>query len=69
MIGCIARFGRTLKSMLKALTVEFPDSWNVCLPYVLWSYQECPVDGLGFSPFELLFGRTPVDPLSLLKGT
>ena len=55
--------------MLKAITVELPDSWDMCLPYVLWSYRECPVEGLGFSPFELLFGRTPVDPLSLLKDT
>ena len=55
--------------MLKALIVEFPDSWDVCLPYILWSYRECPVEGLGISPFELLFGRTPVGPLSLLKDT
>ena len=67
--GCIERFGRILKSMLKALIVEFPDSWDVCLPYVLWSYRECPVEGLEFSPFELLFGQTPVGPLSLLKDT
>ena len=31
--------------------------------------QECPVEGLGFSSFELLFGRTPVGSLSLLKDT
>ena len=36
---------------------------------MLWSYRECPVEGLSFSSYELLFERTTTSPLSLLKDT
>lgn len=38
-----------------------------CLPLVLFAYREIPVEGLGFSPFELLFGRNVRGPLQLVK--
>ena len=37
------------------------------LPYVLFAYREVPQATLGFSPFELLYGRDVCGPLDVLK--
>ena len=34
-----------------------------------FAYREVPVETLGFSPFELLYGRSVPGPLSLLKDS
>jgi len=66
--GACERFNGTLKSMLRSLTEKFPDSWDTALPWILFAYREVPVETLGCSPFDLLFGRTVAGPLSLLKS-
>ena len=48
---------------------SFPNNWDKALPFVLWSYRECPAEGLTFSPFELFFDRQPPSPLALLKNS
>lgn len=65
--GQIERFHRTMKSMLRALTDKFKDAWDEALPWVLFSYRECPVETIGFSPFELLYTYPVRGPLSLIK--
>jgi len=40
---------------------------GTALPWVLFVYREVPVETLGCSPFDLLFGRSVARPLSLLK--
>ena len=37
------------------------------LPYVLFAYREVPQATVGFSPFELLYGREMRGPLDVLK--
>ena len=32
--------------------------WDQLLPYLLFAYREVPQSSTGFSPFELLYGRT-----------
>ena len=54
--------------MLMSLTEKFPDSWDDALPWVLFAYREVPVETLGCSPFDLLFGRSVSGPLALLKS-
>ena len=66
--GSCERFHRTLKSMIKANAVDFPDAWDESLPWLLFAYREIPVETLGFSPFEMLFGRSVRGPLGLLKS-
>jgi hypothetical protein len=61
------RFHRTLKDMLKALVESFPGSWDEILPWVLFAYREVPVQGLGFSAFDLVFGRNVRGMLQLMK--
>jgi len=65
--GACERFNGTLKVMLKALVEKHPDSWDAAIPWVLFAYREVPVETLGYSPFELMFGRSVVGPLTLRK--
>jgi len=67
--GCCERFHRTLKSMLRFMVDDFNGSWSKCLPWALFAYREIPVETLGFSPFELLYGYPVKGPLSLLRST
>ena len=65
--GLVEKFNGTLKSMLKKMCIEQPRLWDKYLPAILFAYREAPQVSLGFSPFELLFGRTVKGPLSILK--
>ena len=44
-----------------------PKDWDRYLPALLFAYREVPQESLGFSPFELLYGRTVRGPMSILK--
>ena len=68
-VGNVERFGGCLKSILTSLAEAYPNSWDTCIPYALWAYRSSTVVGLGYSSYELLFGRQPVDPLTLLKNS
>ncbi|XP_033733588.1 uncharacterized protein LOC117322759 [Pecten maximus] len=65
--GLVERFNGTLKSMLKKICVEKPNDWDRYLGAVLFAYREAPQDYMGFSPFELLYGRTVRGPMSILR--
>ncbi|XP_038057353.1 uncharacterized protein LOC119728962 [Patiria miniata] len=65
--GLVERFNGTLKTMLKRMCSEKPNDWDRYLPAVLFAYREAPQESLGFSPFELLYGRTVKGPLTILK--
>jgi len=66
--GSCERFHKTMKNMIRAIVSDFNDAWDECLPWILFAYREIPVVTLGFSPFELLFGRQARGPISLLKS-
>ena len=42
-----------------------PQSWSALLPLVTMSYNRCPNEMTGFSPHELIFGRSPPLPIPL----
>jgi hypothetical protein len=65
--GSCERFNGTMKSMIRAVSEDYPDTWDQTLPWILFAYREVPVETLGFSPFELLYARTVPGPLALLK--
>ena len=65
--GLVERFNGTLKTMLKKLCVEKPKQWDRYIDRLLFAYREAPQDSLGFSPFELPYGRTVRGPLCILK--
>ncbi|XP_055936891.1 uncharacterized protein LOC129966488 [Argiope bruennichi] len=67
--GLVERFNRTLKNMLHNVVREEGRGWHLQIPYVLWAYREIPHSTTGVSPFQLLYGRPPQGPLSILKST
>ena len=56
--GLVEKFNGTLKRMLKKLCEEKPRDWDSYLSPLLFAYREVPQETLGFSPFELLYGRS-----------
>ena len=65
--GLVERFNGTLKSMLKKLCAEQPRQWHRFINALLFAYREVPQESTGFSPFELLYGRTVRGPMHILK--
>ena len=65
--GLCERVNGVLKSMLKKMCQERPQDWDRYLPAVLFAYREVPQASTGFSPFELLYGRTVRGPMQILK--
>ena len=43
-----------------------PREWHRVLPSALFAMREIPSDSLGFSPFELIYGRQVRGPLAVL---
>ena len=67
--GAIERFHQTLKNMIRAYCFEYQREWDQGKHMLLFAVREAVQDSLGFSPFELVFGRTVRGPLKLLKGS
>lgn len=65
--GLVEKFNGTLKQMLKRMCNERPSDWDRYLNALLFAYREVPQESLGFSPFELLYGRTVRGPIRILK--
>ena len=65
--GLVEKFNGSLKSMLKKLCSEQPKQWHRYINALLFAYREVPQGSTGFSPFELLFGRTVRGPMMILK--
>ena len=64
--GLVERFNQTLKAMLRRSAEEGKD-WDKLLPYVLFAYQEVPLETTGFSTFELLYGRELRGSLDVIR--
>jgi len=65
--GAIERFHQTLKNLIKAYCLEYMCEWDQSIHLLLFAVREAVQESLGFSPFELVFGRTVRGPLKLLK--
>lgn len=65
--GMVEKFNGTLKLMLKRMCAEKPKDWDRYLAPLLFAYREVPQASMGFSPFELLYGRHVRGPLAILK--
>ena len=64
--GCLERFHQTLKTMLTKFCTEFGRDWDEGLQPALYAVRTARQESLGFSPFELMFGRHPREPLRVL---
>ena len=65
--GLVERSNATLVTMLKKLASEQPRCWDRFIPALLFAYREVPQESTGFSPFELLYGRTVRGPMAVLR--
>ena len=46
---------------------ERPNDWDKYLPALLFGFREIPQESLGFSLFDLLYGRNVRSPMQILR--
>ena len=63
------RFNRTLHNLLKSLSPDKKKHWPKYLPELVFSYNVSQNSTTGYSPYYLLFGRSPKLPIDFLLGT
>lgn len=65
--GLVERFNGTLKQILRRLCAERPKDWDKYQSAALFAYRDATQESLGFSPFELVYGRTVRGPMRILR--
>ena len=65
--GPVERFHAMLKRVLLTMCAERPNDWDKYLPALLFAVRVIPQESLGFSPFELLYGRNVRGPMQILR--
>ena len=66
--GQVERQNRTLQDMLAAFASEHRDDWDLWIDFVVFAYSTSCHESTGYSPYELIFGRTPRMPIELECG-
>jgi transposase InsO family protein len=55
--GQTKRVNQILGDMLRACALQYGRSWDKCLPYTEFSYNNSYQESLKMAPFEMLYGR------------
>ncbi|KAM7298704.1 uncharacterized protein ISCGN_019278 [Ixodes scapularis] len=63
----VERMHGALKRVLRALCFEHQTDWEACIPATMFALRSAPHESTGFSPAELVYGRTLRSPLRLLR--
>jgi transposase InsO family protein len=61
--GETERVNQVLGDMLRACTLKDNQSWDKCLPYAEFSYNNSCQESIKMTPFEFLYGRKCRTPL------
>ncbi|GFO35988.1 Pol polyprotein [Plakobranchus ocellatus] len=64
--GMVERFNGSLKTMLRKLCTEKPQTWDKMIPAVLFAYREIPNVTTGYPPFMLMYGRRVREPADMI---
>jgi transposase InsO family protein len=62
------RFHKYMNAALTPFVDQHPNSWDRFLHLIEFPYRVSELPGIGFSPFQMLFGRQPTLPVDLLTG-
>ena len=66
--GHVERFNRTIAAMLAKHVNKNQKDWDTHIPQVLMAYRTAVHESTGFSPYHLVFGRSPKLPLDIMLG-
>ena len=67
--GLTEKFNHTLVKALSHYTVEKPNQWSNYVKFVTFAYNTTVNESLGYSPFNLMFGREPNLPADYIYLT
>ncbi|XP_077553575.1 uncharacterized protein LOC144168472 [Haemaphysalis longicornis] len=63
----VERMHSVLKRILRALCFERKRDWEACVPAAMFALRSAPHESTGFSPAELVYGRSLRTPLRMLR--
>ena len=63
----VERLNGTIKTTLKKLVIEKPKEWDRYVQPMMFALRDSVHEGHGFTPFELLYGRSIRGPMKILK--
>ncbi|XP_064470077.1 uncharacterized protein LOC135384822 [Ornithodoros turicata] len=63
----VEKWHSVLKRVLRALVHDFKTDWEAGLPGAMFALRSVPHEATGFSPAELVYGRTLRSPMRLLR--
>lgn len=66
--GQVERFNRTLESMLAKVIADHQRDWDEHIQNALFAYRTAIHDSTGYTPFLVMFGRSPTLPIDVMLG-
>jgi hypothetical protein len=63
--GQTERTNRTLEAILRANINYWQNNWDEFLPSAEYAINSAPNESTGFTPFELMYGKNPINPVDI----
>ena len=64
----VERFNHTLETMIAKTVSEHQQDWDQHIPKLLFAYRIAIHEATGYTPFHVIFGRSPVLPVDIMMG-